>query len=352
MSYDRYLDACLAKYQNPGRTKSQVEEVMSVFQDFRPKLEEFKTSPVETKLLLQLHGTVSVVFQGTYPAPWIGKTFNTPIAVWISDDHPNTAPAVFVTSSKYILYSYIDTDGRVYTEYIKQWNRNSTLLELISDLVEMFGQELPLNVYEELSSDDRSKYIEKLQLSNYMDQEKTKQDALTIFPVFSDIRGSFGEQVLPDGTKKQILSLSGTVPVVFQDSMDNIPLCIYLKEQHPYKAPIVYVKPASNMALNKNCTYVDQMGLVTTSYIKEWKHPNSDLVGLLQDLMVTFEKIPPLCKTPATVNILHQNVEGTYCSAARNSYPDNGSGLGRQPQEENSNNIAMDDAGQVVGRRK
>lgn len=330
MSYDSYLEICLAKYQNQERTKTEVKEVMSAFQDFRPKLEEFRTSPDGTKILLQLHGTV--------PALWRGKTFNTPIAVWISDKHPNTAPTVFVTASASFIHKwYMDTNGKIYTEYIKQWNQNSSLLELISDLVEVFGQTLPLSHY---ISDDRSKFIEKLQHSNYMDPEKTKLDALRIIEVFSDIRVLFGEQNFPDGTTKQILSLSGTVPVVFQDSMDNIPLLISLMEQHPYQAPIVFVKPASNMVVNEKCAYVDQMGLVQTPYLTGWKHPNSDLVGLLQDLIVKFGKMPPLLKTSASVNIL----QGTCCPGSSNSYPNNGSVPGRPPHEGNSYNTATDDA--------
>ncbi|XP_060599383.1 tumor susceptibility gene 101 protein-like [Ruditapes philippinarum] len=333
MSYDSYLDICLAKYQNPDRTKTEVKEVMSAFQDFRPKFEEFKTSPDETKLLLHLHGTV--------PAIWKGNTYNTPIAVWISDEHPNTAPTVFVTASTSIIPKwYMDINGKVYTGYIKQWNQNSSLLELISDLVEVFGQTIPLSHYIS-SSDDRSKSIEDLQLSNYKDPEKTKRDALRITEFFSDIRVLFGEQNFPDGTKKQKLSLSGTVPVEFQDSMDTIPLFISLMEQHPGEAPNVSVKPASNMVVNEKCAYVDQTGLVKTPYLTGWKHPNSDLVGLLQDLIVKFGKMPPLLKkTSATVNIL----QGTCCPGSSNSYPNNGSVPGRPPHEGNSYNTATDDA--------
>ncbi|XP_060606904.1 tumor susceptibility gene 101 protein-like [Ruditapes philippinarum] len=366
MSYDIFLNTSLAKYQNPGSTKTEVKEVMSVFQDLRPKLEETKNSRGETIFILVLDGTIPVLYKD--------ETYNTPIAVWISDKHPNTAPTVYVkpSTSMYIRQiGYVDDEGRVYTKYMKQWNRNSTLLGLIIDLVEVFGQNPPLSSFAKAGSDDRSVFIGKLQLSNYMDPVKTKRDAITIIEVFTDMRGSFEEQAFADGTVKPILSLSGTIPVIIQDSIYNTPLCIYLMDQHPYQAPIVFVKPASNMAVNENCYYVDKTGLIKTPFLTEWNHPNSDLVGLLQDLTVKFGKMPPLWNTsvtkPHNLNTLHQTVPGAYGSASSNSYPDNGSVPGRQlqeansnngsvpgrpPLERNSNNSTLDDAGQVAGRRR
>ena len=49
----------------------------------------------------------------------------------------------------------------------------------------------------------------------------------------------------------------------------NIPLCIWLMQQHPLVAPLVFVKPTSDMQI-KVSKHVDYNGKVYLPYLSDW----------------------------------------------------------------------------------
>ena len=50
----------------------------------------------------------------------------------------------------------------------------------------------------------------------------------------------------------------------------NIPICMYLRKEHPYGAPYVYVVPTAGMSLSPS-HHVDTRGMVYLPYLNEWK---------------------------------------------------------------------------------
>lgn len=50
----------------------------------------------------------------------------------------------------------------------------------------------------------------------------------------------------------------------------NIPIRIWLRPDHPYVPPLVYVTPTQEMGIQQS-QYVDTNGMVYLPYISEWK---------------------------------------------------------------------------------
>ena len=68
-------------------------------------------------------------------------------------------------------------------------------------------------------------------------------------------------------------------------------------DTHPYNAPICYVKPTADMHI-KVSMYVDQNGKIYLPYLHDWLPNSSDLLGLIQVMIVTFGEHPPVYSKP------------------------------------------------------
>lgn len=133
----------------------------------------------------------------------------------------------------------------------------------------------------------------KQSLSKYKNPDIAKRDVLAVFTSFSDLRPKLEDFVFNDGTRKSLLQLDGTIPVNYKGSIYNIPICIWLMDTHPYNPPMVYVRPTSTMQI-KSGRNVDMNGKIDLPYLREWKYPNSDLLGMIQILSIVFGEEPPV----------------------------------------------------------
>ena len=50
----------------------------------------------------------------------------------------------------------------------------------------------------------------------------------------------------------------------------NIPVTIWLRPNHPYSGPLVYVSPTGDMGIQQS-HFVDSSGLIYLPYLAEWK---------------------------------------------------------------------------------
>ncbi|CAH1976487.1 unnamed protein product [Acanthoscelides obtectus] len=91
----------------------------------------------------------------------------------------------------------------------------------------------------------------------------------------------------------ELINLSGTIPVRYRGAIYNIPICIWLIDTHPTNAPICYVKPTQDMSI-KVSMFVDQNGKIYLPYLHDWVPSSSDLLGLIQVMIVTFGEQPPV----------------------------------------------------------
>lgn len=117
--------------------------------------------------------------------------------------------------------------------------------------------------------------------------------------------------MFPDGNAKDLLYLDGTIPVPYRGTTYNIPVRIWLTDQHPYAAPICYVNPTADMTI-KVSKHVDQSGRIYLPYLSDWKANTSDLLGVIQVMICVFGDTPPLYAKPKITNsVVEPGAPGT-----------------------------------------
>lgn len=148
-----------------------------------------------------------------------------------------------------------------------------------------------------MSSED--KYIHQtLQSNQYKEINMTKKDVNEAIRMYKGLKPVNDRFVFNNGTQKSLLSLTGTIPIRYKGNGYNIPIVIWLLDTHPINAPMVFVKPTVDMQI-KVSRHVDHNGKVYLPYLHEWNRSNSDLLGLIQVLIMTFSEQPPVYAVPS-----------------------------------------------------
>lgn len=184
-------------------------------------------------------------------------------------------------------------------------------------------------------------------LSNYHNPDVAYRDILS---VTNQYRGLHPEQdiyTFNDGSRMELVKLSGTIPVRYRGSIYNIPICIWLIDTHPKNAPICYVKPTPDMSI-KVSMFVDQNGKIYLPYLHDWLPNSSDLLGLIQVLIVTFGEQPPVFAKskdndmPYPSNSFMPQPSGSYIPPyPPTSYPQSSTGFGGYPPYPPSSNTSF-----------
>ncbi|KAL8619058.1 hypothetical protein ACOMHN_020756 [Nucella lapillus] len=139
----------------------------------------------------------------------------------------------------------------------------------------------------------------KTYFSTYKNPDVAKRDVSQTLQLYRDLRPSVEPFVFNDGSTQRLVQLDGTIPVPYKGNLYNIPIQLWVMDSHPYNPPIVYVRPTNNMQIRSG-RYVDMNGKVDLPYLREWRSPRSDLLGLVQILIVTFgEECPVFSRVPA-----------------------------------------------------
>ncbi|XP_018022226.1 tumor susceptibility gene 101 protein isoform X1 [Hyalella azteca] len=133
--------------------------------------------------------------------------------------------------------------------------------------------------------------------NRYQHVAKTKTDCMNLLNQYRGLAAKLDRFVFNDGITKQLLTLDGTIPVPFKGSTYNIPICLWILDTHPYSAPMAFVKPTADMLI-KASRHVDQNGKIYLPYLHEWNPDVSDLIGLVQVMIMTFSEMPPVYAKP------------------------------------------------------
>ncbi len=75
-----------------------------------------------------------------------------------------------------------------------------------------------------------------------------------------------------DGNSKELLCLYGTVTCQYKGNRYNIPIEIWLQQDHPNVAPLAYVKPTPDMYVSPSSSDVRPDGTVIIPYLRNWRH--------------------------------------------------------------------------------
>ncbi|KAL9984660.1 hypothetical protein ACROYT_G006981 [Oculina patagonica] len=130
-------------------------------------------------------------------------------------------------------------------------------------------------------------------LTKYQHSELCRKDAARALHQYPNLVPELQKFTHNDGREVDLLAMNGTLPVPIRGVTYNIPVCVWLQENHPYVPPLVFVKPTSTMAI-KSSQHVDTNGKVYHPFLHEWNYPRSDLAALLQILCGVFAAQPPV----------------------------------------------------------
>ena len=79
----------------------------------------------------------------------------------------------------------------------------------------------------------------------------------------------------------------------YKEKTYNIPICLWLKIDHPNSCPMAFVTPTKEMQI-KVSHHVDQTGRIYVQYLDEWRYPDSSLMGLVDICREIFGELPPV----------------------------------------------------------
>ncbi|XP_074950740.1 tumor susceptibility gene 101 protein isoform X1 [Phalacrocorax aristotelis] len=139
----------------------------------------------------------------------------------------------------------------------------------------------------------------KKMLAKYKYRDLTVQETTSVISQYKDLKPVMDSYVFNDGSSRELMSLSGTIPVSYRGNTYNIPICLWLLDTYPFNPPICFVKPTSSMTI-KTGKHVDANGKIYLPYLHEWKYPQSDLLELIQVMIVVFGEEPPVFSRPTT----------------------------------------------------
>ncbi|XP_078309350.1 tumor susceptibility gene 101 protein-like isoform X2 [Crassostrea virginica] len=155
-----------------------------------------------------------------------------------------------------------------------------------------------------------------------------RRDVMNAVGQFKDLRPTLDPFIFNDGTRKDLLNLDGTIPVTYKGSIYNIPIGIWILDTHPYNPPMVFVKPTNTMQI-KPGRNVDSNGKVDLPYLRDWRYPQSDLLGLIQILVIVFGEEPPVFSKSSQMTQSRQPYPGAGSTPypGQTPYPVQGSGF-------------------------
>ncbi|XP_063043772.1 tumor susceptibility gene 101 protein-like isoform X2 [Engraulis encrasicolus] len=141
--------------------------------------------------------------------------------------------------------------------------------------------------------------LRKMLAKGYKYRDLTVREITNVITQYKDLKPLMDSYVFNDGSSRELMSLTGTVPVSYRGNTYNIPICVWLLDTYPYNPPICFVKPTHTMMI-KTGKHVDANGKVYLPYLHEWKHPQSDLFSLIQVMIMVFGEEPPVFSRPTS----------------------------------------------------
>ncbi|RKU46714.1 hypothetical protein DL546_009083 [Coniochaeta pulveracea] len=131
-----------SEYHDVSRTYNDVAQALSQYPSLSPKTDVYTFPNGTSALLLNLSGTIPVLFRGT--------TYRFPISLWVPHAYPREAPLVYVTPNDTMVVrpgQHVDPQGQVYHPYLVGWATfwdKSTILDFLAILRDVFAKEPPV----------------------------------------------------------------------------------------------------------------------------------------------------------------------------------------------------------------
>ncbi|KAM7536314.1 hypothetical protein Aperf_G00000080667 [Anoplocephala perfoliata] len=143
------------------KAKWDIDQASQAFPDLRIALQDYTNDIGQTARLLCLEGTIPVIYKGT--------SYNIPLVVYFTRQHPYHPPIAYVrpTSNMQIQPSqYVDTNGKIFLPYLSDWESSrSSTKQMLATLQVVFGVRVPVFSKPIVSYNDMMSEEEQLLLS-------------------------------------------------------------------------------------------------------------------------------------------------------------------------------------------
>ena len=159
-------------------------------------------------------------------------------------------------------------------------------------------------------------YLRSQMRDKYPQSEMAVRDIVNSLNHYKDLKPIADKFMYNDGTSKTLISLTGTIPVVYKNNRYNIPIAIWIQELHPQVSPICYVKPTSSMQVRQG-KHVDASGRIYLPYLNEWRMNSHSIIGCIQTMVSIFSQEPPVFSKPTQPS----RPPAPYGGAQRPPYP-------------------------------
>ncbi|XP_062973252.1 ubiquitin-conjugating enzyme E2 variant 3 [Elgaria multicarinata webbii] len=130
-------------------------------------------------------------------------------------------------------------------------------------------------------------------LSKYKFRDLTIEELKSVNELYPNITFTMDTYTFKDGSQKDLLNFSGTIPVKYQGNSYNIPICLWILDSYPFTPPICFLKPTTSMGISVG-KHIDARGRIYLPYLQNWSHPQSMIIGLLKEMITKFEEELPL----------------------------------------------------------
>uniref|UniRef100_A0A3P9HMU6 Si:dkey-181m9.8 n=1 Tax=Oryzias latipes TaxID=8090 RepID=A0A3P9HMU6_ORYLA len=98
----------------------------------------------------------------------------------------------------------------------------------------------------------------------------------------------------PNKETKKLVFLAGTLPILYEGSTYNIPVCVWLHVTHPESCPRCYVCPSASMVINPSCPCINASGNISLDGLTKWTRGVSSLSELLAEMIQVFQRDTPI----------------------------------------------------------
>ncbi|PWN40349.1 UEV-domain-containing protein [Ceraceosorus guamensis] len=138
----RWLRQVSSLYPNASRIYTDVDALLLHQPSLRPSTSEYISDVGQASLLLNLKGTIPILFKG--------QTYHIPLIIWIPRAYPREAPLVFVTPTRDMLVrkgEHVDLSGKTSGEWLSMWEKKweaCNLVNMVQSLQQQFGQMPPV----------------------------------------------------------------------------------------------------------------------------------------------------------------------------------------------------------------
>ncbi|KNC87378.1 hypothetical protein SARC_00519 [Sphaeroforma arctica JP610] len=156
-----------------------------------------------------------------------------------------------------------------------------------------------------LNPQDAQYVNSQLQMLGYKNHRDVSDDVCRTLTEYPSLKPKTELYTTNDGRSRQLLNLSGTLPIDYRGSRYNIPVVVWLLDVHPEIPPVVFVVPTANM-LVKAGQHVDNDGLVYHPYLSSWAR-GSTLSGLMYYCREVFSLSPPVYARPQNQPSVQRN---------------------------------------------